>query len=185
MELLDIVDEHGVPTGQSIDREKAHELGIAHRTSHVWIIRIKHGKLQVLLQRRSDEKDSFPGCYDISSAGHIPAGMSFVDSALRELKEELGFSAKPEQLIECGQRHFCCDEIFRGKEFHDNQVTKVYALWLDQEPEEFTLQKEEVSEILWLNFDECLKKVEQNLIPHCIYPEELNMVKTRISNPKK
>jgi isopentenyldiphosphate isomerase len=29
--------------------------------------------LQVLLQKRSPDKDSYPGCLDISCAGHIPA----------------------------------------------------------------------------------------------------------------
>ena len=58
MEMLDIVDENGVPTGETVEREKAHTLGIRHRTSHVWIARIKDGKLQVLLQKRSDQKDS-------------------------------------------------------------------------------------------------------------------------------
>ena len=44
-ELLDIVDEYGNPTGQTVDREKAHAEGIMHRTSHVWILRKKAGKL--------------------------------------------------------------------------------------------------------------------------------------------
>ena len=44
----------------------------------------------VLLQKRSENKDSFPGSYDISSAGHIPSGVDFLESALRELEEELG-----------------------------------------------------------------------------------------------
>lgn len=75
-------------------RSEAHRLGLRHRTSHVWLVPArKNGVLEVLLQKRSDEKDSFPGCYDISSAGHIPAGQGFVDSALRELKEELGVTA--------------------------------------------------------------------------------------------
>jgi 8-oxo-dGTP pyrophosphatase MutT (NUDIX family) len=30
---------------------------------------------------------------DVSSAGHIPVGIDFVESAIRELKEELGVSA--------------------------------------------------------------------------------------------
>ena len=106
MEILDIVDENGFPTGETVERKKAHTLGIRHRTSHVWIARIKDGKLQVLLQKRSDQKDSYPGCYDISSAGHIPAGVDFIPSALRELKEELGVDAAPEQLHLCGQRRF-------------------------------------------------------------------------------
>ena len=66
MEILDIVDAHGVPTGECVEREKAHREGIRHRTSHVWIVRKKAGKLQVLLQKRSENKDSYPGCYDLS-----------------------------------------------------------------------------------------------------------------------
>ena len=45
------------------------------------------------MQKRSADKDSFPGVYDVSSAGHLPAGEDFRKSAVRELKEELGISA--------------------------------------------------------------------------------------------
>lgn len=39
MELLDVVDEYGCPTGQKIERSIAHSEGIRHRTAHVWIVR--------------------------------------------------------------------------------------------------------------------------------------------------
>ena len=173
MEIVDVVDKRGIPTGEQVEREQAHTLGIRHRTSHVWIVRRKEGRLQVLLQKRSENKDSFPGCYDISSAGHIPAGVDFVSSAVRELKEELGCEVKPEELIYCGQRCFEFQDTFHGKVFHDNQVSNVYALWLDREPETFSLQKEEVSEVKWFDFQECMEKVEKNEIPNCIFTEEL------------
>lgn len=182
MELLDIVDEYGVPTGEQIERSTAHELGLLHRTSHVWIVRYNENKLQMLLQKRSEDKDSYPGCYDISSAGHIPAGVDFVDSALRELKEELGCDAKPEELIYCGQRRFHFEAVFHGKLFCDNQVSNVYALWLDWESKQFTLQKEEVSEVKWFDFEECVRAVENDLIPNCIYVEELKMVEKTINS---
>lgn len=177
MELLDIVDENGIPTGKTIDRKTAHAQGIRHRTAHVWIVRRRAGRLQILLQKRSDDKDSFPGCYDISSAGHIPAGVDFISSAIRELQEELGCSAEEEQFIRCGQRTIVYDQIFHGKPFHDRQVSNIYALWMDKEPEEFVLQKEEVSEVRWFDFEDCVQKVSANLIPHCIVLEELEMVR--------
>lgn len=177
MELLDIVDENGIPTGKTIDRKTAHAQGIRHRTAHVWIVRRRAGRLQILLQKRSDDKDSFPGCYDISSAGHIPAGVDFIPSAIRELQEELGCSAEEEQFIRCGQRTIVYDQIFHGKPFHDRQVSNIYALWMDKEPEEFVLQKEEVSEVRWFDFEDCVQKVSANLIPHCIVLEELEMVR--------
>ena len=74
MELFDIVDENGNPTGEVIERRKAHAEGIRHRTAHIWIVREKEGRIQVLLQKRSADKDSFPGRFDTSSAGHIKAG---------------------------------------------------------------------------------------------------------------
>ena len=103
-EIFDVVDENGEPTGEKVTRSKAHEEGIRHRTSHVWIFRMNNGKIEVLLQKRCADKDSFPGCYDISSAGHIPSGSGYVASALRELKEELGIEAK--QILQVHRQHW-------------------------------------------------------------------------------
>ena len=86
MEILDVVDETGTPTGETVERAEAHREGVRHRTSHVWIARNRNGRIQLLLQKRCMQKDSFPGCYDISSAGHIPAGEEYIPSAIRELK---------------------------------------------------------------------------------------------------
>ena len=119
MEILDIVDENGKPKGKTVEREKAHAEGIMHRTSHVWLLRKRSGKVQVLLQKRCETKETFPGCYDISSAGHIPAGMDFAESAIRELKEELGITASADELILCGDRIAIWDDNFHGKPFHD------------------------------------------------------------------
>lgn len=175
-EILDIVDDNGQPTGEVIDRVTAHREGILHRTSHVWLVRIKDGRQQVLLQKRSEEKDSYPGCYDISSAGHIPAGVDFVPSALRELKEELGVEVQAEDLVYCGQRKFHFEEIFHGERFKDNQISNVYLLWMDREAEQFQIQKEELSEVSWFDFEECIEDVKNGTIPNCIYTEELEMV---------
>ena len=50
-EQLDVVDEKGNPTGKVVSRRKAHECGIRHRTSHVWLIRKKDGKLQEIYSK--------------------------------------------------------------------------------------------------------------------------------------
>ena len=62
-EYLDIVDEEGNPTGKTVDRELAHKDGILHRTAHVWVVRKSTDGYEILLQKRSMEKDSFPGLY--------------------------------------------------------------------------------------------------------------------------
>ena len=48
MEWLDVVDQNGNPTGEVVSRDTAHEEGIWHRTSHVWLVRLKEEKLQIL-----------------------------------------------------------------------------------------------------------------------------------------
>lgn len=184
MEYLDIVDENGQPTGEIVEREKAHAEGIMHRTSHVWLVRKKYGKLEVLLQKRSDSKESYPGCYDISSAGHIPAGVDFIPSAVRELKEEIGIDANGNDLIECGNRSVSWDDVFHGIPFHDRQYSKVFALICDFPEEAFILQKEEVSAVRWIEIDEAIDAVKYDKIPHCIYPEEMLMVKNVIEKMK-
>ena len=177
MEMLDVVDEQGNPTGEVVTRERAHREGIRHRTAHVWIIRQKAGRLEVLLQKRSANKDSYPGCYDISSAGHIPAGADFLPSALRELQEELGVTVQAEALIYCGLRRLQFQKTFHGRLFKDNQVTKVYDLWLDEAAERFTLQQEEVEEVRWFDFEDCVSQVREQTLPNCIYLEELELVR--------
>ncbi len=179
LELLDIVDENGNPTGKVIDRVKAHELGVRHRTSHVWLIRKPpKSKTQILLQKRSDTKDCYPGCYDISSAGHIPAGSDYLSSAIRELKEELGICASPDELIFIGNRKYSFEQIFYGKPFKENQVSKVYLLKRNMDECLFTLQKEEVSEVLWIDLEKCIQCVLKNSIPNCISLKELFMIKS-------
>ena len=182
MELLDVVDEWGNPTGESVERERAHALGYRHRTAHVWLIKNGEHAPEILLQKRSDRKDSFPGCYDISSAGHIPAGAGFLPSAVRELQEELGIRAREEDLIYCGQ---CCDRYernFYGFPFIDDQVSNVYILLCpsDWTEESFSLQTEEVSEVCWMDFEQCRQAVGENTISHCIRLNELEMIREKL-----
>lgn len=182
MELLDIVDGRGFPTGQTVERARAHREGIRHRSSHVWLFRMRGGRSEVLLQKRSSMKDSFPGCYDISSAGHIPAGVDYLSSAVRELREELGVEAEGAELQYCGTRYIYYEEVFYGEKFIDNQVSNVYALWLDQEEDDFILQEDEVEKVKWFDFEACVELVRQNGISHCIMMEELEILRRYLEN---
>ena len=116
-EYLDIVDENGLPTGETVERETAHVKGIRHRTVHLWLVRKKDGKLQVLLQRRAKHKESFPDRYDTSSAGHIPAGSDYRESAIRELFKELGVHAKAEDLCTAARATWCMTASFAASCF--------------------------------------------------------------------
>lgn len=51
MEILDVVDETGAPTGETVERAEAHREGVRHRTSHVWIARNRNGRIQLCCRR--------------------------------------------------------------------------------------------------------------------------------------
>lgn len=183
-EILDIVDENGEPTGETVEREFAHADGIRHRTSHVWLARKRNGRAEILLQKRAKNKDSYPGCYDISSAGHIPAGDGFRKSAVRELKEELGIDTDENELIYCGDRNVQWDDVFSGKPFHDNQFSRIFLLWRDMEENEFTVQKEELESVKWIGFNECVDGVQNMSFKNCIAMDELMILKKGIEKTK-
>ena len=58
MELIDIRDEEGRPTGRIKDREEIHRDGDLHATSHVWIVDNQKDSCRILLQKRSMDKDA-------------------------------------------------------------------------------------------------------------------------------
>ena len=173
-ERFDIVDGNGNPTGETIDRVSAHRWGVSHRTSHVWLVRADRGRTEILLQKRSRDKDSFPGCYDISSAGHLPAGSDYVSSALRELQEELGVEACAEDLHYLGTRHIHTESVFHGRPFINDQFSAVYFLRCDLDEDAFRPQASEVESVRWMDLDACIRAVEEGTIPNCLSLQELH-----------
>lgn len=153
MEFLDVVDENGIPTGEVTSRNDAHRNGIMHRTAHVWVIRKNEEGTEVLLQKRSMNKESFPGMYDTSSAGHIPAGEEPLTSALRELREELGINADLNQLLYIGTFHIQYEKIFHGVLFKDNEITSVYVYNEPVDTDNLVLQQSEVEAVEWFDLE--------------------------------
>ncbi len=154
MEIFDITDDNGIPTGETVARSEAHDNGIPHRTAHIWVVRKENGAYQVLLQKRSSDTESFPGMYDTSSAGHIQAGDGPLESAQRELHEELGIMAHEGDLSFAGKFHIQYEKEFHGKLFKDNEVAFVYVYEKPVDIEKLVLQKEEVDEVRWFDIKE-------------------------------
>ena len=60
---------------------------LRHRATFV-VVRSSHGR--VLLHRRSESKDLWPGRWDLAVGGVVTAGEGYDDAARRELAEEIG-----------------------------------------------------------------------------------------------
>lgn len=183
MELFDILDEEGKPTGKTRERSLVHAMGTPHGTSHVWIGRKRNGRVEVLFQKRSAVKDSHPGCYDISSAGHIAAGQGPLETAVRELSEELGILADPEKLYPVGNLKIEFEEMFYGKPFHDVEFPSIYLYTEPVDINSLSLQEEEVEEVMWMDYEKARAYIEGRGgemgedFPHCVNPVEFAMIR--------
>lgn len=176
MEIFDVCDESGLPTGEKVERSVAHAKGILHRTAHVWIIRMQDGRCEVLLQKRSVQKDSYPGMYDTSSAGHIPAGKEPLESALRELEEELGIKAREEELSFIGYFRTRYEEEFHGKPFRDNEMISVFVYCQPVEISDLVLQKSEVEEVRFFDIDAVYQEIRAGSDRFCVNPEGMKLL---------
>jgi 16S rRNA (adenine1518-N6/adenine1519-N6)-dimethyltransferase len=85
-----VVDENDVVIGAR-SRAEVHGNNLRHRAVHIFLF--NHAG-ELLLQKRSHWKDRHPELWDSSAAGHVNAGEEFDQTALRELKEELGVETK-------------------------------------------------------------------------------------------
>ena len=184
MEILDIVDETGKPTGRTVSREEAHRDGILHRTAHVWIVRQTGAGFDVLLQKRSEEKESFPGMFDTSSAGHIPAGEEPLASALRELSEELGVEAAPEDLKSAGFFRVRYEMVFHGRPFRDNEYTSVYVYDRPVDADALMLQESEVSEVRWFGLEDVWEEIRRSRERFCVPAEGLAVLRRYLYGEK-
>ena len=176
MEYLDICDEAGLPTGEIVERGIAHRDGVLHRTAQVWVLRRRNGQIQVLLQKRSRQVESFPGMYDISSAGHIPAGVEPLPSALRELREELGIEAKPEELSYMGFIRCRYETEFHVKPFRDNVIRLAFVYREPVDTDRLTLQKSEVEAVRWFPLEDVVEEIRRGSDKMCISADELQVL---------
>ena len=124
MELLDLLTSDGRPSGDVKPKTDVHRDGDWHRAAHVWLA-TPDGR--VLLQRRASVKENWPDFWDISVAGHVAAGESAIDAAIREAQEELGLTLKSEELMFLGTLRWHAvlnDGAYIENEFHDVFVAK-------------------------------------------------------------
>ena len=175
MEYFDLLDSQGNKTGEIREREEVHRTGVLHGTVHTWIVRSNpkdETGLDVLLQKRSRDKDSYPGCYDISSAGHITAGQTPQEAVVRELYEELGLQVPLSQLTFLFRHEAFHRDVFYGEPFLNHELSWVYLYEKDVPMEAFSLQQEEVESVCWMPGSVLAARLEQKDPQFCVYQSE-------------
>jgi isopentenyldiphosphate isomerase len=147
-EIFDVVNERDEVIGQA-PRSEVHRRGLNHRAVHVLVF---NSRGELFLQKRSMQKDCFPGAWDSSASRHLDRVQDDDPCAVREVREELGveLGRVPRRLFKVD----ACAET--GQEF----------VWVYQCVHEgpFALHPEEIESGSWFAPDEIERWIEER--PH-------------------
>jgi isopentenyl-diphosphate Delta-isomerase len=163
-EELDIVDTDDRVIG-SLTREQVHKQMALHRVSLIWTI---NEKRQVLCQKRSTQKDRWPGMWECWFGGHVLTNQTYLDTAVSETKEELGIDVKPKGLLLFGKRTTHTAE--------ENLFLSVYALRTTLDINSIKFEKEEIELLQWFSIDELKNVYTEGDSKWVTYGYELEML---------
>jgi isopentenyldiphosphate isomerase len=147
LEYFDILDAQGNQTGLKKLRLDVHRDGDWHRSVHIWIV---NPKGEVLLQKRAQTKDTAPGSWDISCAGHISAGDDAKVTAVREIGEELGVPIDPNGLNYLFTIKRQMDHSIQS--LIDNEFNEVFLYVIDADATAFTPDLTETEEFAFVPY---------------------------------
>ncbi|MGN0598194.1 MAG: GNAT family N-acetyltransferase [Ruminiclostridium sp.] len=177
MELFDEMDGSGNPTGRLISRAEAHRTGAWHKSVHIWVVRGE----KVLMQRRAMSKDSFPGCIDASCTGHVDAGETFTEAAVRELNEEIGLEVTADDL------HCFMQQTVINKDdtLFNREYNVVYLLDSSVPLDTLKCDQSEIDDLFWIDLESLRSAVELGNKKYCIIPSEFRAVYSLIKRGVK
>jgi isopentenyldiphosphate isomerase len=145
-EHLEIVNEQGEVLGVALRSAIHGNPTLLHRVVHVLVFN-KDGNL--LLQKRSMNKDVAPGRWDTSVGGHVGIGEDLSLSSKREMHEELGISGhEPEYLYSYIHRnHYETEHVttfrcrYEGEIFFNREEIDEVRFWSFKEIQQVLGQK--------------------------------------------
>ncbi|MDT3249467.1 NUDIX hydrolase YfcD [Serratia sp. root2] len=143
-EWVDIVNEQNEVIAQS-SRQQMRAQRLRHRATYIVV---HDGMGKILVQRRTDIKDFYPGWLDATAGGVVQSGENVLDSARREAEEELGIAGVP----------FAEHGLFY---FEEEQCRVWGALFSCVSHGPFALQEEEVVEVSWLTPEEITARCDE------------------------
>jgi len=132
--------------GNEIEPKKRSELhnkpySIWHGVSDIWIVNIE-GK--ILCSKRSEKVSGNPGKWQSFFGGHVKAGTDFLETALRELEEEIGINIEPEKLL----------LMEHGKAEEYKHIYYKFVYLFDTERDVLDFRDGEITETKWFLFKE-------------------------------
>lgn len=159
-ELVDIRDERGRLTGETMARIQAHRSEALHGVALVWVY---NSAGQILLQRRAAHLNAFPEKLDVTVSGHLTAGDDPLAAAVRETREELGLVVDPSDLV-LAEELIDVFPLAYGKQHHEYDY--IFVLKKDVETDKLKLQAAEVLDVVWVTPDELEADLNDSVLVH-------------------
>ena len=154
-ELLDVLDENGNKTGEIETRKIVHEKGLWHRVAMVAVI---DNKGKILMQKRATKLKTNPGKWDVTAVGHVTSGQDTIQTAIRELDEEVSIKVKEDEL----EYIFSYNQHSERENYIDNRFYDFYIVRKDViDVNSLTIQESEVDEIKLCSYEE-IREMERN-----------------------
>lgn len=141
MQYVTLVDPDNREIG-TIEKMVAHRYGMLHRAFSIFIFRKHNEFIELLLQKRNENKYHSGGLWTNTCCGHPQPNEPIMDAAQQRLKDEMGFVTK---LSEVGVFHYIksftnglteneIDHVFIG--FYDGKLQADYNeiatyAWID------------------------------------------------------
>ena len=154
-EYFDVLNNKGDYTGKIESREKCHKEGLWHKAVAVFVI---NSKGQVLLQRRSPNKKMWPNMWDITAGGHVLSGEFGFQSIIRECNEEIGIILDKRDITFIG----CSISTNIKGDIINNHFNEYYIAKKEIDLNSLKLQREEVSEVKWMDKEEIINRIKEN-----------------------
>ena len=177
MEYLDVLDKSGAKTGESKPRNLVHRDGDWHRTVHVWII---NSRKEILLQKRSQQREKYPNMWHISAAGHVLAGDDSVTAAIKEVKEELGINIEAKDIKLLFSTHKSSSP---KPEFIENEFQDVFLIIKDIDIGQITFDTSEVADAKFFPWEE-YKMIAKRGDKNFVFPAYLDRLIDAIDGPR-
>lgn len=181
MEELDVLDENGNKTGIKKLRKLVHRDGDWHKTAFIFVV---NDKGEIILQKRSKEKENDPNKWTASASGHLEAGDSDTEGAIRELGEEIGVNVNEDELnyLITVKEQWNIPE----KDMKIRHISNVYIVFKNTNLDDLILQKEEVSEVKYVyykDFEKMLINKKDEIVQHDeIYSTVLKYLHEKFDN---
>lgn len=106
-EPVEVVDEQG-RVERVVTRAEMRAGNLRHRMVGIVVITSRD---EVVVHRRADWKDVWPGRWDVGFGGVAAVGESWRAAAVRELGEEAGITVTVDDLVELGRGDYADDDV--------------------------------------------------------------------------